>query len=298
MKHAGELAALGTALCWATGFNLFSVAGQRMGSVVLNRLRLVAAMLYFALALLVVRGAVWPVWATRSEITLLVISGLLGFVFGDGAMFRALVILGPGRAGLMTSLSPLFTVALAWPILGERPGALALAGMLLIVGGIGWVMIERERRDHTHPEGSVAMGVVSGVLGALGQSGGYVCSKLALRQGIDPLSASMVRINAAVAGIWLIATLRREAAGTLRALRDRTATAFMLSGALLGPFVGALLSLYALKGVQAGIATSIIAFFPVFTMLIAAAFYGEKLTLRMLGGALVATAGVVVLFLR
>ena len=36
----------------------------------------------------------------------------------------------------------------------------------------------------------------------------------------------------------------------------------MLSGALLGPFVGALLSLYALKGVQAGIATSIIAFFP------------------------------------
>ena len=40
MRFAGELAALGTALCWATGANLFAAAAHRLGPATLNRLRL------------------------------------------------------------------------------------------------------------------------------------------------------------------------------------------------------------------------------------------------------------------
>jgi drug/metabolite transporter (DMT)-like permease len=36
----------------------------------------------------------------------------VGFVFGDTNYFRALVILGPGRAALLASLAPLFTLAM------------------------------------------------------------------------------------------------------------------------------------------------------------------------------------------
>jgi drug/metabolite transporter (DMT)-like permease len=269
-----------------------------MGSVVLNRLRITVAMVLLGSALWVVRGAPWPVWATSEQAAWLALSGLIGFVFGDSFYFRSLVILGPGRAALLASTAPIFTMILGVPVLREWPGPLAVVGLALIVGGIAWVMYERERREHAHVEGSVAMGVLAGVLGALGQAGGYVVSKLALRTGIDPLSATVIRVTAAAVAVWILTAAAREVPSTLSALRDRTAASLMVGGAVFGPFLGVTLSLTALMFIQAGVAASITAFYPVLTMLIAARFHGERVTIRSLAGAMVASVGVAVLFLR
>src|SRR5206468_6387020 len=115
--------------------------------------------------------------ATAAQIGWLSLSGLIGFVFGDTNFFRALVILGPGRASLLSSLAPVFTALLAWPVLHEHPGRLALLGMAMTLGGIAWVIQAHARSESRHAEGSVPIGVLSGVLGALGQAGGYVLSK-------------------------------------------------------------------------------------------------------------------------
>lgn len=298
MRFAGEFAALGTALCWATGSNLFAAAGRRMGSVVLNRLRITVAAAFLCTALLAFRGSPWPTWASGSQIALLAASGLVGFAFGDTYYFRALVILGPGRAALLASLAPLFTLAIAWPLLGEAPGPLALLGVALTLGGIFIVLRESERREHPHVEGSAFVGVVAGVLGALGQAVGFVISKLALRSGLDPLSATVVRVTVAMLGIWGLAALRGEAAGSFVALRDRAAARFMVGGAFFGPFLGVTLSLYALQHIEAGVAASITACYPLPTILISARFHGERITARSLVGALATVVGVVVLFLR
>ena len=298
MRYAGEFAALGTAFCWAAGSNLFAAAGQRMGSVVLNRLRITVAAVLLGAALLAVRGSPWPAWATPEQVWLLALSGLVGFVFGDLYYFRALVILGPGRAALVTSMSPIFTLLLGWPLLGETPGPLVLLGVALTLGGIAWVMLESERRGRVHVEGSVTVGIVAGVLAAVGQAGGYVLSKLALRTGLDPLSATVIRVFAAVAGLWALAALQRDVRRSLAALRDRRATAFMVGGSFFGPFMGVTLSLAALKYIEAGVAAAITSIYPVLTLLLSARFHGERVTLRTLAGALVAAAGVVVLFLR
>ena len=298
MRFAGELSALGTALCWATGSNLFAAAGRRMGSVVLNRLRITTAACFLVLALLATRGTPWPSWATGPQIALLAASGLVGFVFGDTYYFKALVILGPGRAALLASLAPLFTLAIGWPLLGEVPEPLALLGVALTLGGIFFVLYERERAEHSHVEGSVLAGVLAGILGALGQAVGYVISKLALRSGLDPLSATVIRVAAATVAIWTIALARREAAGSFGALRDRAAALFMAGGAFCGPFLGVTLSLYALEHIQAGVAASITACYPLPTILISARFHGETLKARSILGAVITVAGVVVLFLR
>jgi drug/metabolite transporter (DMT)-like permease len=142
------------------------------------------------------------------------------------------------------------------------------------------------------------VGIVAGVLAAVGQAGGYVLSKLALRTGLDPLSATVIRIVAATAGIWLLAAAQRDVRRTLAALRDRRGSAFMVGGAFFGPFMGVTLSLTALKYIEAGVAASITAIYPVLTLLLSSRFHGERLTLRTLAGALVAVVGVVVLFLR
>ncbi len=298
MRFAGETAALGTALCWSVGSNLFAAAGRGMSSRVLNRLRITTAAVFLSLALLLTQGAWWPVWATRPQVALLAVSGLIGFVFGDTWYFRSLLILGPGRAALIASLAPVFTVFLAWPVLHELPGPLAALGILLTIGGVAWVVGGRPSERAVHAEGSVAMGVFAGVLGALGQAGGYVLSKMAMQGGIDPLSATVIRVTFAMIAIWILALAEGAGSETLGALRERRASAFMAGGAFFGPFMGVTLSLVALRYVQAGIASSITAVYPVFTMLIASRVHGEPLTRRALAGALVAVAGVVVLFLR
>jgi drug/metabolite transporter (DMT)-like permease len=298
VRFAGEFAALGTAVCWAAGSNFFAGAGQRMGSMVLNRLRITVATGFLGLALLATRGSPWPTWASPAAVGLLAASGLVGFVFGDAFYFRALVILGPGRATLLASLAPLFTAIIAWPVLREAPGPLVVLGMALTIGGIAWVLWERQHGRPAHVEGSAMVGVVSGVLGALGQAGGYVISKLALRTGIDPLSATVVRVSAAAVGVWLLALGGREARRSIEALRDRRAALLMLGGAFCGPFLGVTLSLAALLYIEAGVAASITAIYPLLAILLASRFHGERLTLRVLAGALVAVVGVVVLFMR
>lgn len=298
MRYAGELAAVGTALSWAIGSNFFAGAGRRMGSVVLNRLRITVALVLLSAVLLLTRGAAWPVWATPTQTGLLALSGVIGFVFGDTWFFRSLVILGPSRATLLASLAPLFTTALAWPTLHEHPGPLALIGMALILAGIAWVLRARGGWEDQHPEGSVARGVMAGVLGAIGQAGGYVLSKSAMRTGLDALSATVIRMGAAVLAIWLLAVFERQVRVTIGALRDRIGATFMLGGAIFGPFLGATLSLAALRFIDSGVAASIIAFYPVVATLIASRAHHEPLSMKLLAGALIAVAGVVVLFLR
>src|SRR5690348_9414562 len=122
MTVPGETYALGTAVSWAIGSNLFAGAGRRMSPTTLNRLRILIASVLLTATLLVFRGSAWPVWVSRSQTGWLALSGLIGFVFGDLQYFRAMVVLGPGRASLLASLSPLFTVLIAWPLLHEVPG--------------------------------------------------------------------------------------------------------------------------------------------------------------------------------
>lgn len=298
MRFAGELSALGTAVCWAAGSNLFTAAGRRMGSANLNRLRVVAAMVLLCLGLWVVAGSPWPTWASRRQVALLAASGLVGYAIGDSFSFRSLVILGPGRAALVSSSTPIFALLIAYPVLGELPGPLALVGIALTLGGIAWVLRERSRHAVVDVEGSAAVGVMAGTLGALGQAGGYILSKLALRDGLDPLPATVIRIVAATAALWLWTALRGQVGTTLNALRDRRAALFMAGGAVFGPFLGVTLSLAALLYVDAGIAASLIATSPILAMMIASRAHGEPLSWRSLAGALVAVAGVVVLFLR
>jgi drug/metabolite transporter (DMT)-like permease len=298
VRFAGEFAALGTAVCWASSSNLFAAAGRRMGPTVLNRLRITVAAVLLGASLLVIRGSPWPAWASPMQVGLLALSGLIGFVFGDTYYFRSLVILGPGRAALMASLAPLITAVLAWPVLGEIPGPLALAGMTLTLGGIFWVLYERGHREDLGVKGRLAAGIGAGALAAVGQAVGYVISKLALRSGLDPLSATVIRVTAAVAGVWALAFAQGGAARSFEALRDRRAALFMVGGAIGGPFLGVTLSLVALKFIEAGVAASITAIYPLLTFVLASRFHGERLTPRILGGTVVAVAGVVVLFLR
>jgi len=299
LKFAGELSALGTAVCWAVGANFFTSAGRALGSMTVNRLRMAIAFCCLCTALLLWKGVPWPVWATGYQLAFLAASGGIGYVFGDSFGFRSMVILGTSRATLLTALAPVFTTALAWPLLHEAPGPLALAGMALIFAGLAVVVLERAQVTHESIEGSVAVGVFSGVMAALGQGVGYVLAKKALVTGIDPLSATVIRATAALILLWGWAIATKQAAPTIAAARAKPrAFGAAAAGAFFGPFTGVVLSLLALRFVAAGVAASITAFYPVIAILIAMRLGHDRIARRVWIGAVLSVMGVVVLFLR
>jgi drug/metabolite transporter (DMT)-like permease len=58
-------------------------------------------------------------------------------VYGGAFVLMAMLIkeIGPGRAVVITYVNPIIAVALGVTLLGEQPGAGAIAGLLLILAG-------------------------------------------------------------------------------------------------------------------------------------------------------------------
>jgi drug/metabolite transporter (DMT)-like permease len=298
MLRAGEIAAVGTAVCWAFAANFFVASGRRIGSVQLNRLRLLVAGILLCATLWITHGAPWPTWGTQRQLLLLGASGLAGFALGDSFYFRALVILGAGRAALLLATGPIFTALFAWLWMGESLGPRAVAGMLITVGGVALVLYGRHQNLPAHAEGSAAAGVVYGMLSAVGAAAGYVLSKMGLGGRMDALSGTLVRVTAAAAALWLAALLRNALRGVPGALRDRTAVRTMVAGSVFGPFLGVTLSLFALQNAPAAVATSLFAISPLFAMAIGARVHREPVGVRTVIGALIAVGGVLLLFSR
>ncbi|HJL49113.1 MAG TPA: EamA family transporter, partial [Polyangiaceae bacterium LLY-WYZ-15_(1-7)] len=95
MERIGELAALATAFCWVGSALFFAAAGERVGSLVVNLVRLVFAIVFLAALTTLTRGQPLPLDASAHAWAWLALSGLVGFAFGDLCLFRAFIDLGP-----------------------------------------------------------------------------------------------------------------------------------------------------------------------------------------------------------
>jgi drug/metabolite transporter (DMT)-like permease len=298
----GQLAALGTAVCWAVSALAFAAASRRVGVLPLNLIRLVIALGFLALAAWGLRGLPLPLDASPRAWGWLSISGLIGFLFGDLCLFRAYVLIGPRIASLMMSLAPLLTALIGWLLLGETLGGRDALGMALTVGGIAWAVLERAAPDEPAAERAEpaprrsASGLALGFGGALGQAGGLVLSKLGMGS-YDAVAATEVRVIAAIAGYALFVAAVRGWPRVGAALRDRRAVAFTALGAFFGPFLGVSLSLYAVRHTVAGVAASIMALQPVLIIPLVVVVHRERVGIGGIAGALVAVAGVALLFL-
>ncbi len=56
----GELAAIGTAFCWSLTAVFFSYSGRKIGSDVVNRSRLIFALMFLAVMHLLLEGSLYP----------------------------------------------------------------------------------------------------------------------------------------------------------------------------------------------------------------------------------------------
>jgi drug/metabolite transporter (DMT)-like permease len=269
-----------------------------VGSVTVNRARLVLAVVFLSITHLLLLGRLWPVQAGLDRWFWLGLSGVAGLVLGDAFLFQALVLIGPRRAMLLMSLVPIISTMIAWAFLGETLSAVEMVAVGLTVGGIAWVVLERGSINGVQADPrQYALGVLAGMGGAVGQALGLVLSKKGMAGDFAPLSANLIRMLVAVTVMWSYTLLRGKGGPTLRALADRRASTAILGGAIAGPFIGVWLSLVAVKLARVGIASTLMALPPVFVLLPSIWIFKERISLQTLIGTAIAIGGVAMIFL-
>ena len=297
-SYTGQLAALGAATCWAFSALAFETAGKRIGALTLNLIRLVIAFCFLCVGAWIARGLPLPVDASAHAWLWLTVSGLVGFVFGDLCLFRAFLLIGSRLSMLLMSLAPVLTAVIGWLVLGETLNGRDLVGMTLTVTGIAWAVLERKKPSEgsSLPHKAPLAGIALGVGGALGQAGGLVLSKLGMGS-YHAFAATQIRVIAGMAGYVVLYFALRWWSRVWPALRDTPALGFASVGAFFGPFLGVSLSLIAVRHTVAGVAASIMALTPVLIIPLTVLLRREHVGIGGVLGALVAVAGVAILFL-
>ena len=295
MDRIGELAALATALFWTVTALSFESAGKRVGSLNVNLIRLVISLLFFTAYQLLRFGRPLPLDAPSSVWLYLSLSGLIGFVIGDLFLFQAFVVVGARIAMLIYSSVPILTTLIAWFVLGELPTALQFLGMFMTVAGIGVVVLTRQPHSGVrtrHPLRGIALALA----GSVGQAAGLVLGRYGAPT-YDAVGATQIRALAGTVGFALIISIARRWRPTFRALSDGKAMALTANGAFFGPFLGVSLGLFAAQNTETGVAATIIALVPVLILPWSRWVLKEEVGLRDAAGAVLACAGVALLFL-
>lgn len=289
-----ELAALGTATCWATTGLISADAVRALGPFWFNLLRqgFVTAIL---LAIILVLGAQAPGWAAGLT---LAVSGIIGILLGDTFNFAAVGRLGPRRAGAIFALNAPMAALLGWAVLGEALPLQAILGIALTAGGVALAILGRPRADAHRLEtlrGTLLIGALFGIGAALGQATGSLIARPIMISGIDPYLASLIRVGASGLSMGLVAALP---AGPARPVLKRAALLLTAATAIIGLLIGMTLFLYALQGAQTGIIATLSATSPIIILPLLWLRTAQRPSGLSFLGAGLAVAGLACIFLR
>ncbi|UCG22643.1 MAG: DMT family transporter [Chloroflexota bacterium] len=293
----GQLAALATAFCWSLTAVFFSYSGRLVGSGVVNRSRLLFAMLFISITHLILVGTIFTFGAETYRWGWLALSSILGLVLGDTFLFRAYVLVGPRLSMLMMSTVPILSAVMAWVFLAEQLTGVELIGIMVTVSGIAWVVTERRTEQVAVENKNYSLGLFFAFLGALGQAANLIAAKFALDGDFPSISATSIRLLVALVILWLVAAFRGEIRYTFGKWRNRPALKATIAGSIVGPFLGIWFSLMAVQLAPVGIAATLMALPPVILIPLGYFLYGERVSRRGVTGTVVAFCGVAVILL-
>lgn len=292
----GELSALATAFCWSGSSIAFAEATLRIGSVRVNVTRLILAALLLAGTIVAFEI---PFHLSQAQFLNLSISGLLGLVFGDTFLFKSYELNGARISSLVMSTAPAITAIFAFLTIHEVLSAWGIIGMIVTLAGIGLVVFRRQAQS-TVSRKITGTGIFYPFLGACGQGGGLITAKIAFNEGeINGITATFIRICASLILLVPVArfTGRYKEPWRFYSL-ERKALGLTFLGAILGPCLGITFSLISIVHVKVAIAATIMATVPIIMLPLVKLIYKECLTWHAYVGAIIAVAGVAILFLR
>ena len=298
--YSGETAALGAALGWTISALCWTAAGKRIGSLAVNTVRLVIALPLFLIYGHFVLGEAIPLSASLHAWLYMGLSGVLGFFLCDLFLFRAFLIIGPRLGLLILSLSPLVSAVCGWWWLDERLSPLDIAGMLIALTGVAWVVLEAPRSDSTaaRTAGSIPwLGIALACAGMLAQGVSNVVAKNGLDGMESPVAATQIRLIAGLLCFLVLAPLAGKHQDCINTFKDRSTMIILTTGTIAGPTIGVALLMYAITQIPTGLAMTFTSLSTVMIIPLTAIIHKEKISGRAICGAVVACTGSALLLL-
>lgn len=298
-NYIGEISAFGTVICWVICSMAFERAGKRIGSMPLNLIRLLFAMVFISIYTYFTRGLVLPTDAPSHSWFWLSLSGIVGFFIGDLCLFRAFVTIGSRISLLIYSLAPPISAILGYIVFGETMSKFAITGMMLTIGAISLVVFKKNksRVSFSHP----VEGVIMALLGTIGQASGVVISKLGMTMAdgstYNAFASTQIRIISSMICFALLILLTGRWSFLVKGFKNRVAIGEIALGSVFGPFIGVSLSLIAITYTTIGIASTITALLPVAIIFPHVIIYKDRIQLREILGAVLSVVGVSLLFI-
>jgi drug/metabolite transporter (DMT)-like permease len=303
----GETAALTAAFTWAVASLMFTRLGRDdVSPLAMNLLKCVIAVGLLIPTLMYLDGRIWPTTLTTWQTGILAVSGVAGLTLGDTAYFGALTRIGPRRSLLLWALSPPMAALLAVPILDEPITIQMAVGLLLTVGGVVWVILERPADDEDDQVTEVAgdgfsrtemAGIAFGVFAAACQAGGNVLAKLG-GPDISSLELSVVRLAFGVAGLGLVVGATSRMGDVIRPMKQPRKASLIFVATIIGTYLGIWLLMAGVQNTYAGVAVTLSSTGPVWILPLAYVFEDERITRRAVVGAIIAVVGIAVLFVE
>ena len=308
--YLGAAAGIAASVLWTFTALFFTSAGKRLGATVVNAYRIAVAIVLLTVTHRFMSGC-WIPQALPNQVYLLALSGVIGLTLGDQVLFMAFLAVGPRLSMLIMTTSPIFAALLGWICLDETLPPMAWAGVLLVIGGVSWVILERPRRTSLEPTRPVLRGLTLALIGSACQAGGLLLSKQGMGHGwadqdqyITPQTATLIRMSFAGLGMAPLLAfsiyrrrMRRTGSVQPQTIGSRK-TGYLLAtaGASVGPYLGVWMSLVALDRAPLGIAQTLCSLTPIFILPFSAFLHKEYISIRAVAGAFIAIGGSALLF--
>ena len=293
-----EIAALGAATCWALTSLISAGPAGHLGAPAFNRVRQIFVALLLAVYVLV--SGNWRQLNAENMLPILV-SGLIGIFAGDTLLFASLNRVGPRRSSILFAMNAPLAAVLGWMVLGEALVPQAIVGVAFTFAGVALAIFFGNRGGQTHQwesvKGALWIGVALGLAAAICQAVASLIMRPVMASGIDPFSASMLRVAIAATALTVMMRLPIPAVQQKNPLTLRVFALTALSG-FLALAIGMTLLLFALSGGNIGIVSTLSATSPVIILPLIWLRTGQRPAAGAWGGALLVIIGMALIFTR
>lgn len=295
-NHLGEFAAIFTACCWTVTALAFESASNKVGSIAVNLVRLLIALVFLSVFNFIIRGRFFPTDAGSNIWVWLSLSGLIGFVIGDLFLFESYTIIGSRISMLIMTLVPPITSYFSWLLLGETLTLFNFFGMALTLTGIAIVVLNKGTGNKLFSFKHSLKGILFAFIGAVGQAIGLVFSKVGMGT-YSAFAATQIRIITGIVGFAIVITIWKKWHNVGSAVKNTSALKRIGLGSLFGPFLGVSFSLWAVQHANAGVASTIMSIVPILIIPASVVFLHQKVTFKEIIGAIISVAGIALLFI-
>lgn len=285
----GGTAALISAAAWAYGSILFRKLGDNVPPLGINLIKGIIGSFYLGTVILFI--GIEPV--NIRALVMLGASGILGIAFGDTLFFKALMYIGPRLTILLGTLGPVFTVFLSVIFLKESPSLRSWIGIISTLAGVIWVLWGQAPKEKKKE--NWVTGLKYGLLSALCMSLCIIMIKKGV-VSVSAMQATFIRISWSCLGLFLWTGATGQLKNTLSPFKDARLLRFAFASVFVVIFGGFWLFVVALKYIDASIAVVLNSTTPLFILPMTALLMKEKITPRVVIGALLAVCGIILIF--